>query len=404
MCRIRSCGFFPKGKTTSIMAQKTILYLITQSELGGAQRYCLDLAINLKNEFNVILAFGEQGGKGELAKKLDKEKIKYYSIPYLKRSISPISDFLALIQIVKLIKKIKPDIIHLNSSKISILGGVAASISKLLITNYQLQIVYTAHGWVFNEPMPVWQKIFYKYAEKITAYFKEKIICVSEFDYKTALAQNICPSRKLITIHNGIAPIDFLPRQEAREKLNLPENQFIVGSIGNLYKTKGFAYLIEATKKLIDEGIEITTVIIGEGGGRKSLTELIKRHKLEDNVILAGRIPEAAKLLSAFDIYVCSSVKEGLSYTIIETMLNGLPIIATRVGGNPELIADGQTGILINSQEAGDLADKIKKLKNNPDRQQEMSTKARIKAQEEFNLGKMVKETKEVYYKNKKFD
>ena len=386
------------------MAQKTILYLITQSELGGAQRYCLDLAINLKNEFNVILAFGEQGGKGELAKKLDKEKIKYYSIPYLKRSISPISDFLALIQIVKLIKKIKPDIIHLNSSKISILGGVAASISKLLITNYQLQIVYTAHGWVFNEPMPVWQKIFYKYAEKITAYFKEKIICVSEFDYKTALAQNICPSRKLITIHNGIAPIDFLPRQEAREKLNLPENQFIVGSIGNLYKTKGFAYLIEATKKLIDEGIEITTVIIGEGGGRKSLTELIKRHKLEDNVILAGRIPEAAKLLSAFDIYVCSSVKEGLSYTIIETMLNGLPIIATRVGGNPELIADGQTGILINSQEAGDLADKIKKLKNNPDRQQEMSTKARIKAQEEFNLGKMVKETKEVYYKNKKFD
>jgi len=386
------------------MAQKTILYLITQSELGGAQRYCLDLAINLKNEFNVILAFGEQGGKGELAKKLDKEKIKYYSIPYLKRSISPISDFLALIQIVKLIKKIKPDIIHLNSSKISILGGVAASISKLLITNYQLQIVYTAHGWVFNEPMPVWQKIFYKYAEKITAYFKEKIICVSEFDYKTALAQNICPSRKLITIHNGIAPIDFLPRQEAREKLNLPENQFIVGSIGNLYKTKGFAYLIEATKKLIDEGIEITTVIIGEGGERKSLTELIKRHKLEDNVILAGRIPEAAKLLSAFDIYVCSSVKEGLSYTIIETMLNGLPIIATRVGGNPELIADGQTGILINSQEAGDLADKIKKLKNNPDRQQEMSTKARIKAQEEFNLGKMVKETKEVYYKNKKFD
>ena len=386
------------------MAQKTILYLITQSELGGAQRYCLDLAINLKNEFNVILAFGEQGGKGELAKKLDKEKIKYYSIPYLKRSISPISDFLALIQIVKLIKKIKPDIIHLNSSKISILGGVAASISKLLITNYQLQIVYTAHGWVFNEPMPIWQKLFYKYAEKLTAYFKDKIICVSEFDYKTALGEKICPARKLIKIHNGIAPINFLPRQEAREKLNLPENKFIIGSIGNLYKTKGVAYLIEATKKLIDEGIEITTVIIGEGGGRKSLTELIKRHKLEDNVILAGRIPEAAKLLSAFDIYVCSSVKEGLSYTIIETMLNGLPIIATRVGGNPELIADGQTGILINSQEAGDLADKIKKLKNNPDRQQEMSTKARIKAQEEFNLGKMVKETKEVYYKNKKFD
>ncbi|MFA4833842.1 MAG: glycosyltransferase family 4 protein [Patescibacteria group bacterium] len=381
------------------MPKKTILYIITQSELGGAQRYSLDLALALKNEFNVIMAFGEQGEKGELAKKLYKEKIKYYSVPYLKRSISPISDFLALIQIVKLIKKVKPDIIHLNSSKISILGSLAAFISKLLIVNCELLIVYTAHGWVFNEPMPVWQKLFYKYAEKFTAIFKNKIICVSEFDYETALKEKICPREKLIMVHNGIAPIEFLSRQEAREKLNLPENKFIIGSIGNLYKTKGFAYLIEATKKLIEEGMEIATVIIGEGQERKQLTELIKKNKLENNVILAGRIPEAAQALSAFDIYVCSSVKEGLSYTIIETMLNGLPIIATRVGGNPELIEDGKTGLLVNSRDADDLAEKIKKLINNPDLQQELSTQARIKAQEEFNLEKMIRETKEVYYK-----
>ncbi|MDD5032462.1 MAG: glycosyltransferase family 4 protein [Patescibacteria group bacterium] len=379
------------------MAQKTILYLITQSELGGAQRYSLDLALALKNEFNVIVASGEENGKSALAEKLKENHIKYYPLPYLKRSISPISDFLALIQIIKLIKKVRPDIIHLNSSKISILGGIAAFISKLLIVNCQLLIVYTAHGWVFNEPLPFWQKLFYKYAEKFTAYFKDKIICVSGFDYKTALAQKICSKEKLVMTHNGISEINFLSRQEAREKLNLPDSGFIVGSIGNLYKTKGFTYLIEATKKLVEGGIDIMTVIIGEGREKKNLTELIKKHNLEDNVILAGRIPEAARFLSAFDIYVCSSVKEGLSYTIIETMLNGLPIIATRVGGNPELIEDGKTGLLINSQDADDLADKIKKLKNDTNRQQELSTKARIKAQEEFNLEKMIRETKEVY-------
>jgi glycosyltransferase involved in cell wall biosynthesis len=398
---------------------KTILYLITQSELGGAQRYCLDLATSLKNEFNVIVASGRKDGKNALAEKLNKEKIKYYPIPYLKRSISPINDLLALIQIVKLIKKVKPDIIHLNSSKISILGSLAAFIAnrqlskvncQKSIVKSQLSIVYTAHGWVFNEPMPTWQKLFYKYAEKFTTRFKDKIICVSEFDYKTALEQKICPREKLITIHNGIAPINFLPRQEAREKLNLPDTGFIIGSIGNLYKTKGFEYLINAANILItnysssaeatkDGQLPITFVIIGEGRERKNLTELTKGYKLTDNVILTGRIPEAACLLSAFDIYVCSSVKEGLSYTIIETMLNGLPIIATRVGGNPELIEDGKTGLLINSQDARDLADKIKKLKNNIDLQQEMSTKARIKAQEEFNLEKMIRETKEIYYK-----
>jgi len=393
------------------MNKKTILYLITQSELGGAQRYCFDLATDLQTEYNIIIASGSRGRKGEIAKKLKQTNIKYYPIPRLKRVISPVQDFLALIQIIKLIKKIKPDIIHLNSSKISILGSLAAFISKLLIVNCpplppqrdwrgrsKLLIIYTAHGWVFNEPLLFYKKAFYKYAEKFTAIFKDKIICVSEFDYKTALAQNICPSRKLVTIHNGIAPIEFLPRQEAREKLNLPENQFIIGSIGNLYKTKGFKYLIEATKKLTDEGIEIATVIIGEGQERKNLTELIKKHKLENNVILAGRIYNAAELLSAFDAYVCSSVKEGLSYTIIETMLNGLPIIATRVGGNPELIEDGETGFLIDPQDSLALANKIKEIMNNPSLQQDLSTKARIKAQEKFNLEKMVRETKEVYY------
>jgi len=379
--------------------KKTILYLITQSELGGAQRYCFDLATSLKNEFNVIAASGEEGGKSALADRLVKEKIKYYTLSSLKRSISPASDFLALIQIIKLIKKVKPDIIHLNSSKISILGSIAASISKSSIVNRQSSIVYTSHGWVFNEPLPFYLKLFYKYAEKFTARFKDKIICVSEFDYKTALQQKICPERKLITIHNGIAPIEFLPRQEAREKLNLPEDKFIVGSIGNLYKTKGFTYLIEAIKKLTEEGLDIMAVIIGEGQERKSLTELIKKYKLEDNLILAGRIPEAARLLSAFDIYVCSSVKEGLSYTIIETMLNGLPIIATRVGGNPELIEDGETGFLIKPQDSEALANKIKEIINNPDLQQDLSTKTRIKAQEKFSLKRMVRETKEIYNK-----
>lgn len=379
------------------MAKKTILYLITQSELGGAQQYCLDLALNLKDEFDVVIAFGEQGKDGALAQKLSENNIKYYSIPHLKRSVSPINDFLATLEIIKLIKKIKPDIIHLNSSKISILGSLATFFSKSKILNLKSKIIYTAHGWVFNEPLSIWKKLFYKYAERFTSRFKDKIICVSEFDYKTALEQKICPKEKLIIIHNGINEINFLPRQEAREKLNLPDSGFIVGSIGNLYKTKGFEYLIEAIKKLINEKIKISAVIIGEGAERENLTNLIKKYKLEDNIILAGRISEAAQLLSAFDLYVCSSVKEGLSYTIIETMLNGLPIIATRVGGNPELIEDGRNGLLINSQDPEDLAEKIKKLMNNTELQQELSTQARIKAQKKFSLEKMLEETKKIY-------
>ena len=117
--------------------RKTILYLITQSELGGAQRYVLDLANNLQGEFNITVAFGKQDTNGELAEKLKIAGINNYNIPHLKRAISPIDDFLALVEIIKLIKKIKPNIIHLNSSKISILGSIASLIIKFQVSSFK---------------------------------------------------------------------------------------------------------------------------------------------------------------------------------------------------------------------------------------------------------------------------
>jgi len=379
---------------------KKILYLITQSELGGAQRYVFDLAKNLQNEFNITVAFGEQGEKGELVRQLQRANIKYYALPHLKRAICPLNDFLAFIEIIKLIKKIKPDIIHLNSSKISILGSIATKMCFMFhITCY---VIYTVHGWVFNEPLPKWKKFFYKYAEKFTASFKNKIICVSEFDRQIAIQQKIAPEKKLITIHNGIKPVDFLPKQEALQKLmpntyNLKPNTQIIGTIGNFYKTKGFKYLIKATKLLIDKGLKIKIIIIGEGEERKNLEKLIKQNNLSNNFILTGKINNAAQLLPAFDIYVCSSVKEGLSYTIIEAMQAGLPIVATKVGGNPELIEDNKTGLLVEAKNPQMLAEKINRLTNNPKLSQELGEQAKIKAEEEFNLERMVKKTKEIY-------
>jgi len=382
--------------------RKKILYLVTQSELGGAQRYVFDLAINLKENFDIAIAFGQQGERGELAKHLKQADIKYYIIHHLKRPISPLNDFLALLEIIKLIKKIKPDIIHLNSSKISILGSIAG----LLIKS---KIIYTVHGWVFNEPLPSWKILFYKYAEKFTAILKDKIICVSEFDRLIAIKEKIAPEKKLAAIHNGITPINFLSKEQAREKLSqisniqYPISNIFIGSIGNLYKTKGLEYLIQAGRLLIDAGINLKIIIIGEGEEKKYLENLINQLNLKGHVILAGRIDNAASLLKAFDVYVCSSVKEGLSYTIIEAMQAGLPIVATQVGGNPELIEDPSTnseqatGILVDAKNSSILAEKIQRLINNQKLQNELGNNAKQKANCEFALEQMVQKTKEVY-------
>ncbi len=404
--------------------KKTILYLVTQSELGGAQRYVFDLATNLSQEFNISVAFGEQGKQGELAKQLKQANIKYYVIPHLKRAISPINDLKALIEIIKLIKKLKPDIIHLNSSKVSILGSIATIFFKLKIENRQSKIIYTVHGWVFNEPMPKWKKLFYKYAEKFTAIFKDKIICVSEFDRQTAIKEKICNPKKLTTIHNGIEQINFLSKEEARQNLT-PQPPFtsplapllirrgelkgrgrrrgeggevLIGTIANLYPTKGLEYLIQAIYILITNyQLPITTIIIGEGEERKNLEDLIGQLNLKSNVILTGKINNAAELLPAFNIYVCSSVKEGLSYTIIEAMQAGLPIVATKVGGNKELIEDNKTGFLVEAKNPQMLAKKIQKLINNPELQQKLGANAKQKTREKFSLERMINKTKNVY-------
>lgn len=386
----------PKSGRPGAFGGKKILYIITQSEFGGAQRYCFDLANNLKNEFEVCLA---AGGQDELAERLENADIKYFQIPHLKRAVSPINDLLAIIEIIKLIKKEKPDIIHLNSSKISILGSLATKICYML--NVKCYVVYTAHGWVFNEPMPSWQKIFYKYAEKFTSIIKNKIICVSEFDLQTAIKEKITSKEKLITIHNGFKPLDLLPAQEARNILNkffIDNSRVLIGAIGNLYKTKGYEYLIEAGNILINKmKLPVNIVIIGKGEEKRNLLNLIEKYKLEKNIVLAGGIRNASKLLSGFDVYALSSVKEGFPYSVLEAMAAKLPIVATQVGGVGEMIIDKNNGLTVPPANPQKLAETIEKIIANNKFAECLAIQAQRDALEKFNIEKMIEKTKKVY-------
>jgi glycosyltransferase involved in cell wall biosynthesis len=386
--------------------KKTILYLVTQTELGGAQRYILDLSENLKNKFKITVGFGKPEKNQELLDELTKKNIDNVIIPHLIRAISPVNDLLAFLEIVKLIKKIKPDIIHLNSSKISILGSIASGFASFAYNSrHSHYIIYTVHGWVFNEPLPKWKKLFYKYAEKITARWKDKIICVAEFDRQLAIKEKIAPENKLITIHNGVSPINFLTKSDALNQLSQikpitqpADKNILIGAIGNLYKTKGYEYLIEAVNILVARyGLCVTCIIIGEGEERKNLEKLIKKLKLENNFFLLGEIKNAAQFLSAFDIYVCSSVKEGLPYSIIEAMQAGLPVIATDVGGNPELIKNQTDGILVPAKNPEKLAEEIITLINNPNIRENLGKSTRQKALKNFTLQRMIEETEKLY-------
>jgi len=364
---------------------KKILYLVTQSDFGGAQKYVYDLATNISKNYDIIVAGGEQCQRGELAKKLKEKHITYHPISHLKRAILPVSDFLAFWQIVKLIKQEKPNIIHLNSTKISILGSLAGrwcSVQK---------IIFTAHGWIFNEDLSLFKKTLYKILEKFTAKFKTNIICLSEFEKNNTIKNKIASADKISIIHNGQEQINFLSREQAREKLNIAKNTIAIGSIGNLYKNKGYEYLIKAIKKM--QIADCRLQIIGNGPERDNLELRINTAK---NIKLSGNIENASQYLQAFDIYVCSSIKEGMPYTILEAMQAGLPIVSTNVGAIPEMITNNKHGLLVEPKNSKALAEKIQYLIDNPDVAKHLGENAKEKVRE-FSLEKMIEKTEKLY-------
>jgi len=340
-----------------------ILYIVTQSEWGGAQRYIFDLATNIQKgqEYTAHVA---AGGNGQLFTLLEQKNIAVTRLKYLTRPISPMADIRAYFELKRLLAHINPDIVHLNSSKAGFLGSLAGSRVGAK------KIIYTAHGFVFNEPLPGFQKRLYKEIELASSKRMHKIIAVSEFDRETGIKAGM-KQEKLVTIHNGIdANIQFLGQETARSFLatKIPNYQTaktpLVGCVANFYATKGLDVLIKAMAK-----IDATLIIIGNGSLRSKFEKLIKQLNLKNKVFMPGgteTFSEAAPYLKAFDLFVLPSRKEGLPYTLLEAMAARVPVVATAVGGVPEIITDRQNGYLVNPDNADDLADKIKLGLQNP--------------------------------------
>jgi len=377
--------------------KKKILYVITKSNWGGAQRYVFNLATNLPKDYEVTVALG---GEGTLKKRLVEADIRTISIPSLGRDVKIFSDFLVLKQLVSLFKKEKPDIIHVNSSKIGGLGALAGRIAKVP------KIIFTAHGWAFREERPKFQKIVIKFFSWLTVLFSHKVITVSKRDEREGLEMPFSKN-KIELINNGIDEPEFLKKEEARdiilEKsplstreqiLHSPETVW-VGTIGELHKNKGHLYAIEALASLQIPG-KFIFFIIGEGEERLALEKTIRDLGMEGKIILLGKM-DGASLLPAFDIFLFPSIKEGLPYALLEAGFAGIPIVASAVGGIPEIVEDMSSGILVRPKSPEEITKALDFLISHPKERLVFGKKIRANVKKNFSFKKMLGETEEVY-------
>lgn len=324
-----------------------ILQITTQGEQGGAQIYTRDSSIRLAAKgHDVYVATGMQSRPGDswlfnqlLANNFDRQQLKI--IPSLRREVSFFDDIKSFIQTFKLVDKIRPDIVHLHSSKAGTVCAVAAKLAGATV-------VYTVHGFVFNEPMGKLKKYFYIISELVARFFRNYTITVSKFDLQTGKKMHIIPKKKGEAIYNGIDEAkekSILTKKEAKKKIfekmgiSFNEDVRIVGLVANLYPAKGITYLVNAAylaKKY--KGLQDTIfVIIGDGMLRDELQKEINELGIDTIFFLIGSMPEAYKYVKGFDVFVMSSVKEGFPYTLLEVIMARVPFLATRVGGIPEI-------------------------------------------------------------------
>lgn len=332
-----------------LMIKQKKLYVITKSNWGGAQKYVFDMAKNdKKSHLEVAVALG---GNGELAEKLRAENLPTFKIDGLGRDVNIFKEFIVFVSFLKIYRKYRPKVVHLNSSKVGGLGALVARISGVP------KIVYTAHGWVFNESRPRWQILILKFLSWLTILLCHEVWVLSEFEKKQV--ENWPFARKKILVKPmELEPIDFVDQNEARrflinlaQKINpdflLNPDEKLIGSIGELHKNKGYDRAIELLKNspekifgLITENYQILKnwkwIIIGEGEEHKALEKQIKDAGFSDKIILVGKIM-GAPYLKAFDLFLFPSRKEGRPYAILEAMAAGLPIVSTKVGGIPEM-------------------------------------------------------------------
>ena len=351
------------------MSKVKVLHIITRMIKGGAQEDTLLTVINLnKKRYRTSLVSGPSiGSEGEIESKARQLGVEIIIIPELLREVSPINDIKALYKLYSFIKKGKYDIVHTHSSKAGIIGRVAAKLAGVKT------IIHTPHGSIFYPYADIpgvsgrfWITIFLL-LEKVAAHLAYKITTLTESEAKHYLELGIGSNSKFTTIHSGIALSRFtnvkIDVANKRKELGIPVNAYVVTTVARLTSEKGHSYLIDAAKKVVmASDDELKFMFVGDGDLRVELERKVNELGLDGKILFLGLRDDVPELLAISDLFVLPSLYEAQGRVVTEAMAAGLPVVATEVGGVPDVVSNGKTGILVPPRNSQALAKAITNL------------------------------------------
>jgi sugar transferase (PEP-CTERM/EpsH1 system associated) len=298
-------------------------------------------------------------------------------------------------QFVRLFRHERPDVVHSRNW-----GAIEAVVAAKLVR--VPRVIHSEHGRDINtmhgDP---WRR---RMLRRLCYRLADQVFTVSNELREHYAKQLLIPVERMHVIPNGVDSNRFRPspaRARMRSHLALADDLVVLGTVGRLDPVKGYATLLNAAEQLLQAGVNLKVVIVGDGPEREQLQERASgSHVLRDCVIFVGKVANPEDWLNAFDIYVLPSLSEGMSNSLLEAMSTGLPCVVTRVGSNPDLVEEGKSGFLVNAGDASAIAERIQRLEADPKLRQKFGEAARHRADLLFSLRSMVENYSRLYAVN----
>jgi glycosyltransferase involved in cell wall biosynthesis len=376
-----------------------VLHVITRLIVGGAQENTLLSVEGLDRmpEFEVTLVTGvDYGPEGDLLERA-RRTTRLIVIPEMARAISPLADVIALWKLYRLMRRNRYDIVHTHSSKAGVLGRVAAWLAGTPI------IVHTLHGLVFHDYQPWIVNRALLAIKKLCAPITDHYISVSRLIAEKAVRSGIAPAEKFTTIYSGMELDWFLNAKvdaaAVRREFGIPVDAPVVGKVARLFPLKGHDPLFDAIPAVVAREPRVRFLLVGDGILQAHLRERARRGGFADNVVFAGlvareRIPE---MIAAMDVLVHTSLREGLARVLPQALAMGKPCVSFALDGAPEVVIPGETGYLVEPDDAPGLAAAILTLLGDPELRRRLGENGRRRVDPAFRAETMAAQIADVY-------
>ena len=373
------------------MAKSNLLFIITKLELGGAQKQLLSLINSLnRSRFNLYMFTAREGFLVEDA--LSIVDLTVYRSRFLERPINPIKDILALLEICWFIKINKITIVHTHSSKAGIVGRWAAYFSGVKI------ILHTVHGWPFNDYQVPWLRALHIWLERISCGFTSRIIVVSHYDREVGLRNGIGEPGKYRLVRYGIDKLEFSAEAGSiRNEFGFAEGDVVVGSIACFKPQKSPEDFIRLASSVAKRVPSVKFLLVGDGQLRPSINKLISEYGLGSRMVLAGWRRDIPRVISAMDVFVLTSLWEGLPISVLEAMAAAKAVVVTDTGGIREVVSNGVNGYLVTRGNVFQMSDVVIAILRDKGLKEVLGQMAAKSITDDLSVEIMVRSTENIY-------